>query len=101
MAARSKRRTPANEAKRNAAVVKRIIRRYGPVIDLRRNPAAVIDIIRRFSHEVTVEENGCGGVPPAPGPGTPGGRVTNEDVMRAVLRLTREFGTLRKAVTSR
>ena len=104
MAARVRRQKYANEAKRNEAVVRRVIKRYGPVIDLRRNPGVLIDMLRRFRNDVVSNDNPCGGTPqppPSPGPSGAGARITNEDMMRAILRLTRDFNLLKKAVARR
>jgi hypothetical protein len=101
MATKAKTQKVANEAKTNDAVVKRVIKRHGAMIDLEKNPGAIIDIIRRFGPEVAANDNPCGGTPPSPGPGKAGGRVTNEEVLRAVLRLAREFDALKKSVAGR
>ena len=104
MAATVRRRTRSSESKRNEAVVKRVIKRYGAVIDLQRSPGVLIDIIRRFRFDVVSDDVPCGGTPlppPSPGPGGAGARITTEDIMRAILRLTRDFNVLKKAVARR
>ena len=89
-------------AKRSSEVIKRIIKLYGPVIDLRANPEVMIDILRQFD-DVPDGGTPCGGVPPPPPPPPPSamaGRVTNEDLLKAVLKLTREVSLLTKSLPS-
>lgn len=94
--------------KQDSALVKRIIKLYGPVLDLRTNPGVIIDILRRFD-EPPDGGTPCGGVPtppapeppapsPSPSPSRVGDLITNEDLMRAVLKLTREVSALRKSL---
>jgi hypothetical protein len=81
----------------DSQIVNRIIKLYGPVIDLRKNPEVVIEILRRFD-EPPDGGTPCGGVPPSPPPpsATLEGRVTNEEVLKAVLKLAREVSAMRK-----
>ena len=91
------------DGKKSQALVNRIIKRYGPVIDLRANPEAIIDIIRRFAEE-TDGGQPCGGTPnppPPPSPSRVADRVTNEEIMKAVLKLSRDVSALRKAAPAK
>ena len=86
----------------SGALVKRIIKLYGPVIDLRKNPGVIIEILRRFD-EPPDGGNPCGGVPlpPPPPPSSKvGDRVTNEEILRAILKLSREVGAIKKGLTT-
>lgn len=69
------------------AIVGQIIKRYGAVIDLRKNPEVIIDIIRRFADDGGLPP---GGTPPTPpGPTSAQDKVTNADIMKEVLKLSR------------
>jgi hypothetical protein len=81
-------------------VVGQIIARHGEVIDLRRDPRVIIDIIRTFAPIVADDGGLPGGVPPspppgpAPGPAGFGDPVTNTDIMKELLRVSRSVETL-------
>jgi hypothetical protein len=87
-----------------AKIVEQIIGRYGEVIDLRQNPGVIIDIIRSFGPSVADDDGGAppGGAPPAPsppGPEPPGpadfhDRVTNTDIMKELLKVSRAVEAL-------
>lgn len=100
MAKKLAKKSSSNEAKRNAAVVKKIINRYGPVIDLQRDPDMLIDMFRRYSFEVVMDDNPCGGTPqPPPSPGPSGGKLIEmEDILRAVLQISRKLDRLQKRI---
>ena len=86
--------------KADTALVSKIIKRFGPVIDLRANPGVIIDILRTFD-EPPDGGSPCGGVPNPPPPPSPSGtveRVTNEDLMKAVLKLTKDVATLKSSL---
>jgi hypothetical protein len=92
------------KSKTDAVLVEKIIKRYGPVIDLRANPQTIIDIIRSVvADEPPDGGTPCGGVPNPPPP--PGSRfegvVTNEDLMKAVLKLSRDVSTLRASAKTK
>ena len=78
-------------------IIREIKRRYGNVIDLRESPAAIIDIIRRFRFELD-DDGGLppGGTPSPPGPTSFQASVTIEDLMKEVLKLSRQIAQLRK-----
>jgi hypothetical protein len=69
------------------ALVKQISKRYGPVIDLNANPGAMVEIIRLIRSMYVAE-------PGTPGPGTIGGSVSNADLMKAILKLSRDVRAL-------
>jgi len=77
-------------------LIARIIKRHGPVIDLRQTPSVIIDIIRRFADDIPDGGTPCGGTPPSPPPGPTSfqDRVSNEDIMKQLLRLSRAVGAL-------
>ncbi|HEV8366187.1 MAG TPA: hypothetical protein VGQ52_21920 [Gemmatimonadaceae bacterium] len=66
------------------ALIQQISKRYGPVINLETNPGTMIEIIRLIRSMYVAE-------PGTPGPGTIGGSVTNEDIMKAILKLGRDM----------
>jgi hypothetical protein len=74
-------------------IIARIIRKYGSKLDLEKHPEAIIDIIRTF-------EPDDGGLPPGGAPNPPPGpssrmlEVTNDELMREVLKLAREVASI-------
>ena len=79
------------------ALVKAIIKRHGEVINLKDDPSVMIEILRRFS--LTLDDGGApGGAPPAPPPGPTShqGEVSNEELMKEVLKLSRSIAQLKK-----
>lgn len=73
--------------------------RYGPVINLDESPGALIDIIRRFGMD-----DPDGGLPPGGTPPSPPGPTSMQegpslgDVMKEVLRLSRQVSTLEQRI---
>lgn len=93
------------------ALVQRIIKKHGPVIDLKKNPDVLIDILRSLDIDGGTpmppppDDGGGlpGGVPEPPAPSPPGPddtgrRITNEDLMKAVLQLSRDVSTLKTSL---
>lgn len=66
------------------ALIQQISKRYGPTVNLETNPGAMIEIIRLIRSMYVAE-------PGTPGPGTIGGSVSNEDIMKAILKLGRDI----------
>jgi hypothetical protein len=87
---------------RDSAIVKQIIRRYGKVIDIEKQPDVIIDIIRQFAPELADDGGVPAGVPPSPPPPPPGptsfqpGDPTLRDVLKEVLKISRELTKIRK-----
>lgn len=81
-------------------VVTRIIDRHGPVIDLHKSPEIIIDVIRSFRWQLDDPDGGTlpGGVPPPPppGPSSAGFQPTNAEVLREVLKLSKQVAALQK-----
>ena len=75
-----------------------LARRYGPVIDLKANPGIMLDIVRQISSRFNSDIPGTpdGGGPPT-GPTNRPGMVSNEDLMKAILKLTRDVDALGKS----
>jgi len=89
-------------SKRINVLAKKIIKKYGPVIDLRQNPEVLVDIMRELTY-LDTPGTPCGGVPsppPAPGPSGVASFVSNEDVLRAVLKLARDVSVIRTSLKS-
>lgn len=86
------------------ALVSKIIARYGEVINLRESPEVIIDVIRTFRWQLDAGDGGAppGGAPPAPppspGPAAGGALITLEDVMREVLKLSKQLSTVQKSL---
>jgi hypothetical protein len=74
-----------------ARIVGEIIRRHGKVIDLEASPEVIIDIIREFESEVDV----TGLHPPSPAVGSVGD-PTARDIMKVLLKLSRELNAIKK-----
>jgi hypothetical protein len=80
----------------DAEIIRKIINRYGHIIDLKKSPQTIIDIIRIFAED----DGGLppGGVPPAPPPPGPTSfqaGITNEEILKAVLKLARDVGKIK------
>src|SRR4051812_40373809 len=96
----AERRHTANENR----IIRDIKKQFGSVIDLDRSPLVMIEILRRFRFDLD------GGSPPGgtpepqpapspPGPGSPTSlptAVTNEDLMKEILKLSRQLAQIRK-----
>lgn len=84
---------------RDETIVKQIIRRYGKVINLEKQPELIIDIIRQFGPQLDDDGGLPGGVPPSPPPGPTSfqpGDPTIRDVLKEVLKISRELTKMRK-----
>jgi hypothetical protein len=83
------------------ALVNKVIKLHGPVIDLRANPEVIIDILRRFADDLPDGGTPCGGVPnPPPPPSSVEDRVRNDEIMKAVLKLSRDVSAIKKSLTA-
>jgi hypothetical protein len=87
---------------KDADIVKRIIKRYGTVIDLKKSPETIMEILRTFAMDL---DGGSppGGTPPSPpspspppGPSSVQTRVTNEEIMRQLLSISRAISKIGK-----
>jgi hypothetical protein len=67
------------------ALRKKLIKTYGPVIDLRTNPETIDDILRSLRH----------GRPPRHPPSP---CVSNEEIMKAVVKVAREVSAIKGSV---
>ncbi len=77
-------------------VVKDIIKRYGDVINLKENPGLIIEIIRNFRR--VLEDVPDGGLPGGVGPVGPTSHVetvTNTELMKQMLKMSKEIAALR------
>jgi hypothetical protein len=83
----------------DAAIVERIIRRHGKVIDLEAQPEVIIDIIRQFAPELR-DGGAPGGAPPQPPPGPTSlqGEPTLRDVMKEVLKVSRQLAEVSRKI---
>ena len=101
----------------DAAMVKMVIKKYGPVLDLRKNPETLIDILRASRLVTDNDGQPCGGTPPPPpkdagspggapkppppepsppGPSKVSGMIDHRDVLKAVLTLARDVDAIKK-----
>jgi hypothetical protein len=86
-------------------IVSAIIKRHGPVIDLRAQPSVIIDIIRQFGIGADDPPDGGsapGGAPkpPPPDPSRMGSIVLLDDVMKVLLKLSRDVARLNTQVVA-
>ncbi|MBS0295823.1 MAG: hypothetical protein JSR45_05880 [Proteobacteria bacterium] len=85
-------------------IVQRIIKRHGTVIDLKKQPAVMVDIIRQIRLGVFEPDGGApppppsppGGAPkpPPPDPSSMGELVRLDDLMKALLKVSRDVAKL-------
>ena len=68
-------------------IAQQLAKRYGPVIDLNANPGVMMEIVQHVGSIY-------GSEPGTPEPGTRQGVVTNEDIMKQVLKLARSVSAL-------
>jgi hypothetical protein len=85
------------------SLVNKIVKKYGPVLDLKATPEVMIEILRQFGPIFDDPDGGSkpGGVAPPPPCLVEGDRIMLEDLMAAVLKLSREVATIKTAVTAR
>ncbi len=86
------------------ATFAKIIKKYGAKIDLEAHPEVLIEILRSFGR--LFDDNGDGGAAPggvAPPPAclVENGRVTEQDLMKAILSLSREVASIKSLIRSR
>lgn len=89
------------EGKKNEEkIVGDIIKRYGDVINLKENPALIVEIIRVFGKNLQTDGGLPGGVGPIPPPG-PTSRfetVTNAELMKQMLKISKEMAAIRTKI---
>jgi hypothetical protein len=68
-------------------IAQQLTKRYGPVIDLNANPGVMMEIVQHLGSIY-------GSEPGTPEPNTRQGVVTNEDIMKEVLKLARSVSAL-------
>ena len=89
------------------AVISKVTKKYGSTINLNTHPEVLFEILRAFGRLFDDPDGGLpGGVGPVPPPPPPpciveGGLVTQEDIMKAILRLTRDVAALKSSIESR
>lgn len=83
-------------------VVQQIIKRHGEMINLRENPAVMLEILRKFGRVAETDGGLPGGAPPSPPPGPTSFQATisNEDLMKEILKLQRSISQITKQVGS-
>ena len=83
------------------SLVTKIAKKYGPVLDLKANPEVMIEILRQFGPIFDDPDGGSkpGGVGSPPPCIVENERVLLDDMMAALLKLTREVAAIKKAVT--
>ena len=81
-------------------IINAVIAKHGPVLDLRESPEILIDILQRYSLTEDLDGGTPGGAPPPPPPPPPASlhleqEPTTQELLRAILDLRREVGSLR------
>jgi hypothetical protein len=87
-------------------VIQDIITRYGETIDLRERPHIILEILRNYAGEIVnvpdggVSVAGVGSPPPGPsgGGGSLGNVVDNAEIMKEILKLSRQVHRLTESV---
>lgn len=90
--------------KDEASIVKQIVRRHGEIINLKDNPAVIIDILRRFGGAIDDGGSPPGGAPtppPPPGPTSLQSEVSNAELMKEILKVSRAIALLQKKAVGR
>lgn len=84
------------------SLVNKIVKKYGPVLDLKGNPEVMIEILRQFGPIFDDPDGGSkpGGVGSPPPCLVENERILLDDLMAAVLKLTREVAAIKRAVTA-
>jgi hypothetical protein len=87
-------------------VIDQVIAEYGQVIDLNDNPGALIAIIRRYRLDDPDGGSLPGGTPPPPPPPPPDPckvleEVTLNEVMRQLLKVSRDVAAINKRLDTR
>jgi hypothetical protein len=85
------------EMKKEEKLVKEIIKKYGPVINLKESPYIMVEILRKYG-PIFQDDGGLppGGVPPEPPPGPDDrDKVHNSDILKEVLKLSRDVKAIR------
>jgi hypothetical protein len=85
------------------SLVNKIAKKYGPVLDLKENPEVMIEILRQFGRLFDDPDGGSkpGGVGSPPPCIVENERILLEDLMAAVLKMSREVAAIKAAVTAR
>jgi hypothetical protein len=81
------------------ALITKISKKYGATIDLNTHPEVLIDILRAFGRIFEDDGGAPGGVGP-PGCIVEGAGVTADDLMKAILKLTREVAAIKSAIAA-
>jgi hypothetical protein len=87
--------------KQQKALVSKIIKKHGATLDLEANPEVMIEILRSFGRSFDEPDGGLpGGVGPVGCIVDRDGinQIALEDVMKAILKLTRDVANLKTAV---
>ena len=84
-------------------VIDHVIANYGPVIDLNERPEALIAIIRRYNLDDPDGGSLPGGTPPPPPPDPCKvlEEVTLNEVMRQLLKVSRDVAAINKRLDAR
>jgi hypothetical protein len=96
-----------NEKKKlsDKEIIREVIARYGEVIDLRKTPNLLIEILRTHGGSVVnIPDGGVSvagvGTPPGPSGGinTPGNVVDNVQIMKEILKLSKQVSVLTERI---
>lgn len=84
------------------AAIAKVIKKYGAKIDLETHPEVLIEILRSFGRLFDDGDGGAkpGGVGPNPCI-VEDGRVTEQELMKAILHVSREVASIKSLLRSR
>ncbi len=78
-------------------IIKKIIKKHGPIINIEKDPQLLIDILVKFRPQFYGPDGGLppGGVPNPPGPSSYGD-IHNIHIMQEIVKLNKKLSSIKK-----